>query len=175
MRKTRPLTREVKHLHHAAGFTLLEVLVVVFIVGIIVSFASLSINQNTSRLLEDEAQRLHGLIRLASEESVLKGHELALQFQKQVYRFVKLEDDQWQPVRDDRLLRERSIPEELDLTLVLEGVAVSLDSDSQAPKIVLLSSGEITPFELTLTNSDGEHYVLRGDLNGALNLQQGGQ
>lgn len=157
---------------HARGFTLLEVLAVLFIIGIIVSFASLSVNQSSSRVVEDEARRLHGLLRMASDEAVLKGQELALQFNSQSYAFVQLKEDKWLPVDQDRLLREREVPEGIELQLTLEGVAMSLEENEQPPRIFLLSSGELTPFELTLVAPESDKYLLRGDLVGNLELKK---
>lgn len=172
MRLLNPSCDQAKIARHARGFTLLEVLAVVFIIGIIVSFASLSVNQNTSRVVEEEANRLHGLLRIASEEAVLKSQELALQFRPKTYSFVKLEEQKWQPVTEDNVLRERSIPEGIKVELILEGVAMNLENQTQPPRIMLLSSGEMTPFELILGNRDGEQYLLRGSLDGKLALKK---
>jgi len=103
-----------------AGFTLLELLAVIVIIGIIISFASLSIGQNSSRIVQDEAERLHGLIQLAGEEAVLQGRELALEFDHDRYRFLELGKEDWQPVEEDDLLRERPLPEAVELELFLE-------------------------------------------------------
>jgi general secretion pathway protein H len=155
-----------------AGFTLMEVLVVVFLIGIIAGFASLSISQNTSRTLEEEAERLYALLRMAGEEAVLMGEELAMQFTPKAYRFVKLEEEEWRPLEDDKLFREREIPAGVSLELVVEGVTMRLAEDTQPSRIMLLSSGEMTPFELVLSNAADDRYVLRGTLNGELQISK---
>ena len=60
------------------GFTLLEVITVVLIIGVIISFASLSVSNNDSKRVQDEAERLQHLLTLAAEESILRGKEMAL-------------------------------------------------------------------------------------------------
>lgn len=153
------------------GFTLLELLAVIFIIGIILSFASLSVGQHGSRTLEDEAQRLHSLLQLAADESVLEGRELALQLNPDSYLFLMLDnDDKWQPLQDDRLLRQRELPPILRLQLQLEGVDTTLDDADHPARIFVLSSGEMTPFELRLEGEDGEVYRLQGDVIGHLEL-----
>ena len=154
----------------AAGFTLLELMVVILIIGIIVSFASLSIGQNTSRIVQDEVERLHGLIQLASEESVLQGRELALEFDREKYQFLELGGEGWQPIETDKMLRARELPETIELELQLEGVEVSFEDKKNLPRIFILSSGELTPFNLTLNIDEGEEYSLEGQFNGKLIL-----
>ncbi len=153
-----------------AGFTLLELLAVIVIIGIIISFASLSIGQNSSRIVQDEVERLHGLIQLAGEEAVLQGRELALEFDHDRYRFLELGKKDWQPVEEDDLLRERPLPEAVELELFLEGTETSFEDKENLPRIFIFSSGELTPFDMTLKTDEGEEYSLQGLINGKLIL-----
>ena len=155
------------------GFTLLELLAVVLIIGVIISFAGLSVGQHSSRTLQDEAQRLHALLRLSAEEAVLQGRELALEFGRGEYHFVALTDQGWQPVSDDRMLVSRELPPNLELELVLEGVPTELGDEETPARILVLSSGEMTPFLLNIGMDDEEPYTLEGDLTGRLELRQG--
>lgn len=160
---------------HCRGFTLLELLVVILIIGIIVSFASLSIGQHSSRLVEEEAERLYSLLRLAGEESVLEGGELAAEFQRDGYHFARLNGADWVPVEDDRLLRPRQFPPEMQVDLRLEGVEADLSDTQNPPRILLLSSGEMTPFEFRLSDDEGAEYTLQGDFTGRLTLAGSGE
>lgn len=153
-----------------AGFTLLELMAVILIIGIIVSFATLSIGQNTSRIVQDEVERLHGLIRLAGEEAVLQGRELALEFGRDKYRFLELGSEGWQPIEEDKMFRERPLPETVEFELMLEGVEASFEDKEHLPRIFILSSGELTPFDLTLSIDEVEEYSLQGQFNGKLNI-----
>ncbi len=157
------------------GFTLLELLVVILIIGIIIGFASLSVGQHASRTLQDEARRIHSLLRLAADESVLQGRELAMQFSPEGYRFMTLDGADWVPVEEDRLFREREFPADLSLDLSLEGVDVDLLDTENPPRIFILSSAEMTPFELILGNDEGETYTLQGDFTGKLTLARTGE
>ena len=157
------------------GFTLLELLVVILIIGIIVSFASLSIGQHASQTLRDEAERIHSLLRLAGEEAVLQSRELALQFNPHGYLFVTLDGADWVPVEDDRLFRERELPDDLSLHLSLEGVVADLYDSENPPRILVLSSGEMTSFALEIANLEGESYTLQGDFTGKLTLSKSGE
>jgi general secretion pathway protein H len=158
--------------HAERGFTLLELLAVIVIIGIIVSFANLSIGQNTSRIVQDEAERLHGLIQLAGEEAVLQGRELAVEFDRHRYQFIELGNEGWQAVEEDQMFRKRELPEAVELELMLEGAEASFADKKKLPKIYILSSGELTPFEMTLKTDEGEAYSLSGQFNGKLALKR---
>lgn len=154
------------------GFTLLELLTVIFIIGIIVSFASLSVKQSTSRTVQDEAERIYNLLRMASEEAVLQGRELAMQFAPHGYEFMFLNGNEWQTLEKDKLLHPREMAEVIELDLTLEGVEANLKNKEHPPRILVLSSGEMTPFELQLKIEDTEAFQVQGDLNGKLNLSR---
>ena len=53
---------------------------------------------------------------------------------------------------------------------MLEDVVTSFKDKKKLPRIFILSSGELTPFDLTLSTDDGEEYVLQGQFNGKLVL-----
>src|SRR3569623_144089 len=105
----------------AAGFTLLEVLVVILIIGVIISFAALSIHR-ADNSVEEETQRLAALIKLGSQEAVLQGREFALEF----------DGEQWQPLADDDILRPRTLPFDVVIDLKLEGEQLALATPPSA-------------------------------------------
>jgi general secretion pathway protein H len=152
------------------GFTLLEILVVVFIIGIVLSLATLAFRDDIDDRLQTEARRLAALLTLASQEAVLQGSELAVAFTPRGYRFQVLEEGQWTDAAD-AILRERQLAEDLTLFVEIEGETTQpaeKDAEKQPPRVYLLSSGEITPFTLTLkhTNSTAT-YQLSGDFGGS--------
>jgi general secretion pathway protein H len=60
------------------GFTLLEIMVVIVIVGIVLSFMTLSTGSDRrAEQLEREAQRIVTLLQLASEQAVMRSEQLA--------------------------------------------------------------------------------------------------
>lgn len=153
----------------ARGFTLLEILVVVLIIGIVLSLATLAFRDDTADRLQTEARRLAALLTLASQEAVLQGEEMAAAFSPQGYRFQVLEENKWVDARD-AVLRERQLAEDLALFLEIEGETAQpgeQEAEEQPPRIYLLSSGEITPFTLTLKHRNSTAtYQLHGDFSG---------
>lgn len=90
----------------AAGFTLLEMLVVLVIAGILISSASLSLTRNPHTELDEQGRRLALLFESAGDEAQVRSHPIAWQPQKGGYRFAERVDGRWRPLRDD-LLRAR--------------------------------------------------------------------
>ena len=88
------------------GFTLLELLVALVIAGVLVGVATLSIGA-FERGLRFEVERLAQLLYLAREEALVRGTPIRLEVHDEGYRFIMLRDRRWQPIRDDRDLRER--------------------------------------------------------------------
>jgi hypothetical protein len=68
------------------------------------------------------------------------------------------------------MFRERPLPETVEIELMLEGVEASFEDKQKLPRIFILSSGELTPFNLTLKIDEGEEYSLQGQFNGTLIL-----
>lgn len=153
-----------------AGFTLIEILVVLVIMSITISFAVLSLgNRDAGEPIAKEARRLTRLLSLASEEAILQSRQLALEISHNRYRFVAYDGQHWEAIQDDNLLRERKLPDGVFVDLDVEGDSVTIDNKraSTANRIYLFSSGEITPFTMTLNSADQRYrYELRGDALG---------
>lgn len=167
------------------GFTLLEVLVVVFIIGVVATLALLSVDNSAGDdRLQREARRLHTLLGIAGEEAVLFGVELGFEVTADGYRFMRLDADGWTPVTaTDHPLRPRTLEGNVTLRLVREDeerrrLVGSDDDDDEEdggprPDVLFLSSGEITPFELSMTASGAQaRYRLEGKLTGELDMQR---
>lgn len=142
----------------ARGFTLIEILVVLTIIGIILATARLSFGTaGSERAAEDEARRFAELLNLVAEQAVLRASEYGVRTEADGYRFYLHKQGEWQPIEDDPLLRPRKLPTNLHGQLSVQGqvAAAGTDRETSAPQILLLSSGEQTQFELRLTSTDG--------------------
>jgi len=169
------------------GFTLIEILVALVIVGIVLSVALLSTNLvGNDRELDEESRRLAALIEVARDDAMFQGRELGIEMLSTGYRFVEFDPytNQWAVIPDDETLRHWNLPETVELELVLEDKRVQLDEEPKeirydprtgasignyAPHLLIYSSGDMTPFEITLTRPfDTTTAILRGDLLGNL-------
>lgn len=141
-------------MRYPRGFTLLEILVVLLLVGIVSTLAVLAIGDGgRERQLVQEAKRFAALLVLANEEAVLQSREYGVQFSSEGYRFMAYEPGEksrWRSLEQDALLRPRSMPLPIRLELYIDDLPVSLDGRQDLPQILLTSAGERTAFELRL-------------------------
>lgn len=166
------------------GFTLLEILAVLVIISIIVSFAGLSLSSRaTDERLENEADQLGALLQLAADEAIVQGEEIGLLIAADGYAFYHLEENQW-TAYDAGPLRERNLPPGMNLTLASndrEQVELPLpesadknagqDKKKPQPQILLLSSGELTPFVLQLRlERYPVYFQAEGKMTGAITV-----
>ena len=157
-------------LRPASGFTLLEVLVVLVIIGIITAMAVVSTGVlGGDHQMDEEAQRLQAVLAQAREESMLDGRDVGLRVDRQGYDFLRYNGRvaAWEPVVDDTLLRERELPEGLNASLRLEAREIELEprtapteDEPAQPQVLVLASGDVVPFEILL-HRDGTQETRR--------------
>ena len=91
---------------YKAGFTLLELLIVMLIMGVVLGAVGLSAAQSNKKILQEDVQRLAALMQLARDEAIVKNRLIALELDADRYRFFIKNDNGWQVLQDD-VLRER--------------------------------------------------------------------
>jgi general secretion pathway protein H len=174
----------VSSFRQSAGFTLIELMVVIVLIGIIFTFAALSLGgDDVAELMEQETRRLVTLMDMASDEAIVRGEELAIHFTDDSYVFLVLGDAGWVAPQDDGLLKLHTLPADIELRLEVEGELPLLsmhdpdeasEDDTLVPQVYILSSGEMTPFTVTLRSELSEaRYSLTASLLGELAWELG--
>lgn len=94
------------------GFTLIEVMVVLVIMGLFVGLVSSIVRPDDRALLRLETERLAQLLNLAAIESRLTGKRIAWTAEGSGYRFWRFgTDSDWSEIRDVDSLRPRTLPQ----------------------------------------------------------------
>jgi general secretion pathway protein H len=160
----------------ARGFTLVEVLVVIVIIGSLVGLVVFTVgNKPNKNQIERESMRLQSILHWVQNEALFQNNEWGMDVKKDRYIFYRLNNKkQWEKVDDIkdadktelRELFEHELPSHMWIKTQIEGSdkwtvedseqSVSdrpgLSSDKpnttrlKAPPILILSSGEYTPF-----------------------------
>lgn len=132
------------------GFTLLEMLVVMVIVGITLGAVSFNAMPSERQVLQNDAQRIALLLQLARDEAIIRNRPIAFEAEADRYRFLIFEDNKWQALQNDDMFRER----EFKHSPVL--FTVSPPSAEQATPLRIIFGREPVgiPFVLTLATGN---------------------
>jgi len=198
------------------GFTLIEIMLVMVIIGCAAGIVVLSIpggpNPKLGSGLSEESQQLAATIQVMSEQATQQGRTIGLHISEHGYQFMVRQENastneesvtqttskaldtlidwdhqSWQPYQSEKLRTAGEFDEQISLALTLDGLQLQdeenrlgrsepqwFDTENQltakTPQILLLPSGEITPFSLTLQEQDGDNNQFR-QINGLENGQ----
>jgi general secretion pathway protein H len=150
----------------AGGFTLIEILVVVAIIGIVTAVTLLSVNlTGRDHDLEKESDRLLALINYAREQAELQTREYGVMFQDDGYEFLTYDTRRasWRSLFEDDALSARRLPDGLGFRLSVEARPVVLnrpkDAKDKTPQVMIFSNGDLTTFAATLQRDGGVRSV----------------
>ncbi len=149
------------------GFTLIEILVVLVIMGVLLASVALKVFPDEPQILRQEADRLGLLLEQARDEAFLSGRSIAWSSRDQTYVFWQLNAErQWVPMTHNQILRLRTLPNAVTFSsLKINQVNVALNA-----LLVFSPSGLNTPFVATLELH--EHRVLLlGDSVGNIRIK----
>jgi len=86
---------------------------------------------------------------------------MALECNRHGYRFLNLTNGEWRTETEDAIFRERTIPAQLALSLMLDKQPLALigtttETTKPDPQIVFTPDGDMNLFDITLTLKDSE-------------------
>ncbi|GGY86842.1 putative type II secretion system protein H [Cellvibrio zantedeschiae] len=163
------------HLGSVRGFTLIEIMIVVFIIGLMATVITLSVGEDKSKAAPRlEAQAFMQAVGFVSEFAALNGEVVAMFISPRessdslgkywCYNWQRYRDNAWVKLPEDSL-SEHCMDERVQWELVVEGHLYTYDPDleTQPPVLVFSPSGEATPVEMALfeqgtgTNTEAQH------------------
>ena len=152
------------------GYTLWELLVVVAIIAVTVSVVQLSIglgddNRELKRLGKDLGKLFH----LLSQEAVFENRNYAVSVQDNGFLILEYDDGKWFETGETFLKRFKMTDSQSSQLFLEEKLVDTAKKTEPPPHILILSSGEMTPFEWRITDSlTNSGIVLQGNLLGSV-------
>lgn len=158
----------------ANGFTLLELLIVLVIIGVVIAAVALSIhNSGSSQESRSAANIFRARTLYAEQNAILQSTTIGLAISQTGYQFYHLQNKPpseviyWQK-SDVDALRFQAWPKSMDLSLHLPDSPNALIPNQlpEQPMIVFNPTGGVTPFTLHI-----DHFTVRGQENGVVTIE----
>ena len=148
------------------GFTLIEVMVVLVIMGFFVGLVSSITRPDDRALLRLETERLAQLLDLAATESRLTGKRIAWTADGSGYRFWRFgADTDWLEIRDVDSLRPRTLPRGMRIA----GLHVENSAPIEDMRLEFTSYGPTLSFVIEMTFGP-ESYSVEGSPIGEMRI-----
>ena len=152
-----PANRRAASGRSSAGFTLIEILVVMVLIAIVVSLATVRFQRDDRQILRDEALRLASLLTHARDEAITTGVALGWQTNGSGYRFMRRgASREWEDLSADDILRPRTLPSPIQFIAVevadpgTSARAKSAGRREGNPVVVFLPSAANKPFRVVM-------------------------
>lgn len=165
------------------GFTLVEVLIVLVIISIIIAVAAVTFQGfGRGRKIKTETQHLARTLTLIQQKATLQPAILGLRVKKHGYQFYQLWKKQknnnqkqkhsgWKKLTNGNL-SQPNISDDIVFKLISIANNKTLkQGQGDAPSIVFLPDGSVTPFVLHISADNGDHlYIITAKRNGAITV-----
>ena len=137
------------------GFTLIELLIVVAILGILVALVTPTIGNERRLDLRTEAERLSRTIELARIDAINANRQWGLRPSARGYVFehYDAEANRWQR-SETQPFGGYELPAGFDMRLEVESRLVRVAGARKSPPVLVLSSGEVTPFHIDIYSTN---------------------
>ncbi len=149
------------------------------LLGLVVGIAVTTVGSgNQQKELQNEVNRLHAVLRMASEEAIFSNTEIGVLVDNEHYEFLVYDEEkrQWKNA-EQAFLRSYKLPEWVTVDFLREGRERKMLGDetgdsslsegkSLKPQFMLLSSGEVTGFRIGLqidADADSRREILTNE------------
>jgi len=157
-----------------AGFTLIEVMVVIAIIGTVILFAALALNAFLrGRHVSQTAQLLTIYLRVAERQAILQPAVIGVTLSTNHYAFYqfiaspKTGTRHWQLIKRNSLLKMQRIANNVTVRMTTAHPA-----EKHIPQIVLLPNGMLSAFKIFIGEKNKPStYIIIGQQNGIIQLQ----
>lgn len=150
------------------GFTLIEILIVIVIIGITVGFALLAYGDfGASRRIVFAAEQLVNTLHLAQQQAILENSTLGLRIDNTSYQILKYQKaNQWNPISNKGIFKVIYFPKNTQIKLKTDTI-----QPLGSPVIIINSSGDISAFSLNVgDNKEPEMTTITAKHNGNIHI-----
>ena len=144
--------------YRCRGFTLLELMIVLVLVGVLLGMVSLASGGSPARQVRQEAEAMVLVIHQLRQRAVFEGQEYGLRLSADGYRVMRLGVRGWDPVKE-----LTDWPLSVRVRLQQDGYRVDLDADEGPPQLLMFSNDETSAFTLTFESGNRTWLSLSGD------------
>ena len=150
------------------GFTLVEILVVLVIIGITIALISVNFRRDPKSELRTEAQRLTLLLQAARTEAITTGKPLAWIALPHAYGFYQRDAERrWSVALTEPPFAQTALPTQISVADVnINRAQMPIDTP-----LVFSASGLNQPFRLELA-AGGERMQVQGDAGGHIGVNE---
>jgi general secretion pathway protein H len=171
------------------GFTLIEIMLVVVLMSLTAVTVVLNLPDSRQNLAKEQARRFYHRLQLLNEDAILNGQDYGIRLDEDqpAYHFLTLTAEGWQEY-STRFYGDTRLEDTLEWSFVPGGGAwehseglfepgslfdeemfaeLKQEQPLKPPQLLVMSSGEITPFRLTIypqgeTEEQGWQIVAKG-------------
>ena len=161
------------------GFTLIEVMVVVVLIGIIASSIQFNFfGKRPEDVLKKSSHQFAAIFETAADYGMLNNIELGLVINEDNYQFLGYDGVKWSEIAEQDWLTKGQLPQQVEMSLQLDDLPIEepllfdssiiqeKDEDDFSarekdekekkliPQVYILSGGDITPFSLTFSYNE---------------------
>ena len=153
-----------------AGFTLWELVIVVTIIAITLSMMSLSVTLvDENRELKRVGKDLGKIFHLLNREAVFGTRNYGITVLENGFLVLEYDGASWTPVADSFYNKFKMSESQYSELLLDEELVDLAPKEEPEPHILIMSSGEMTPFEWRISDDFLQSSItLQGDLQGGV-------
>lgn len=157
----------VTGMQNKQGFTLIEILVVLLIIGITLGFALLAFGDfGSSRRVLMAAEQFVNYVKLAEQQAILESSTFGISINQQSYQILRFQaPNTWRPPSKNKIFLAQHFPDKTRVRLE------NIKDKKHLPQIIITAAGEITEFTLILSTKNQDNIVsVVGEPNGTVRL-----
>lgn len=153
---------------HQFGFTLIEILIVLLIIGITITFALLAFGDfGASRRVTLAAEQFASYVKLVQQQAILETGTFGILVEPTRYQAERFDPDTgWSTLATQSVFRAREFPTIADVRF-----QTKMNAQKNAPQIVINESGDMTAFQLIFKSNGADVSMVEGHHSGLIEIK----